>query len=144
MVKKREFTSILHDPKSAMRQLLKVWGSVPLLLMLDLDWERGPFVLVGTGDRMMAPVLPPGSLLHLDQTKRNIDDRSASELERPVYLIEHRNRLHCCHARRRGDVITLISHVDSQAPASISVSLRHVRVRGQVTPIFRPLVARRQ
>jgi hypothetical protein len=142
MVHKREFTSILHDPKSAMRGLLRVWGSVPLLLMLDLDWERGPLVLVGSADRMMWPLLPPGSLLQLDQTVRTIDEGSFTEFDRPIYLIEYRNRFHCCHARRRRDAVTLISHGESQRPPSISVSLKEARVRGQLTPIFRPLAMR--
>jgi hypothetical protein len=142
MVHKREFTSILHDPKSAMRGLLRVWGSVPLLLMLDLDWERGPLVLVGSADRMMWPLLPPGSLLQLDQTVRTIDEGSFTEFDRPIYLIEYRNRFHCCHARRRRDTVTLISHGESQRPPLISVSLKEARVRGQLTPIFRPLAMR--
>ena len=142
MANKRDFTTILHDPRSAMRRLLAMWGSVPLLLMLDVDWERGPLVLIGTADRMMWPLLPPGSLLQLDQTVRSVDDRSFTEFERPIYLIEYRNRFHCCHARRRRDVISLISHGESESPPSFSVSFREVRVRGQVTPIFRPLPTR--
>jgi hypothetical protein len=37
MVDKHDFTAILHDPKSATRRLLAMWGNVPLLLMLDVD-----------------------------------------------------------------------------------------------------------
>ena len=140
MVNKREFTTILHDPKSVMRRLLKTWGSIPLLLMLEIDWERGPLVLVGTADRMMWPLLPPGSLLQLDQTVRGVDHDSFSEFERPIYLIEHRNKFHCCHALRRRDRISLISHGESQP--SFSVSLTQANVRGRVTPIFRPLATR--
>ena len=132
MVDKHELTTILHNPKSAMRRLLTMWGNVPLLLMLDVDWERGPLVLIGAGDRMMWPLLPPGSLLQLDQ----------SVFERPIYLIEYRNRFHCCYAQRRRDAITMISHGESQWPPSFSVSLKEARVRGQVTPIFRPLPTR--
>ena len=142
MVDKQELTTILHDAKSATRRLLAIWGNVPLLLMLDVDWDRGPLVLIGTADRMMWPLLPPGSLLQLDQTVRAIDERSFSEFDRPIYLIEYRNRFYCCHAQRRRDAISLISHGESQFPPSISVSLKEARVRGQVTPIFRPLATR--
>jgi len=142
MVDKHEITAILHDPKSATRRLLAMWGNVPLLLMLEVDWDRGPLVVIGTADRMMWPLLPPGSLLQLDQTVRSIDNGSFNEFERPVYLIEYRNRFYCCYAQRRRDTITLISHGESQWPPSISVPLKEARVRGQVTPIFRPLAAR--
>lgn len=139
---KRDFTSILHDPKSAMRRLLAMWGNVPLLLMLDVDWDRGPLVLIGAADRMMWPLLPPGSLLQLDQNVRTIDDGPFNEFDRPIYLIEYKNRFYCCHAQRRREVITLISHQESRWPPSISVPLKETKVRGQVTPIFRPLATR--
>ena len=142
MVDKRELTAILHDPTSATRRLLGMWGSVPVLLMLDVDWDRGPLVLIGTADRMMWPLLPPGSLLQLDQTVRNIDDGPFAEFDRPIYLIEYRNRFHCCYAQRRREVISLISHGESRWPPSISASLKEAKVRGQVTPIFRPLATR--
>ena len=142
MVNKPEFTVILHDPKSTTRLLLAMWRTVPLLLTLDVGWGRGPLVLIGTADRMMWPLLPPGTLLQLDQTVRTVDGASFPEFERPIYLIEYRNRFYCCHAQRRRDVITLIPHGESQWSPSISVSLKEARVRGQVTPIFRPLATR--
>ena len=142
MVDKHELTTILHNPKSAMRRLLTMWSNVPLLLMLDVDWERGPLVLIGAGDRMMWPLLPPGSLLQLDQSVRTITDGAFSEFERPVYLIEYRSRFLCCHAQRRGDTLRLISHRESKRPPDIPVPFKEARVRGQVTPIFRPLASR--
>lgn len=139
---KRELTTVLQDPASALRHLLSVWSEVPVLLMLDADWDRGPLVLVGKSDRMMWPLLPPGSLLQLDQRVRTVAEGMWSEFERPIYLIEYRGRFHCCHAQRRGDTLRLISHLESPAPPSISVPFKQAKVRGQVTPIFRPLATR--
>ena len=136
---KRELTVILQDPESATHQLLKMWRDVPLLLMLDVDWDRGPLVLIGAADGMMWPLLPPGSLLQLDQKVRTISDDNFPEFERPIYLIEYRNRFFCCHAQRRGDTLRLISHRESEWPAAIPISYKEARVRGQVSPIFRPL-----
>lgn len=138
----RELTTILDDPESATHQLLKIWRDVPLLLMLEVDWERGPLVLIGTADRMMSPLLPPGSLLQLDQTVRTISDGNFSEFERPVYLIEYRSRFFCCHAERRGNTLRLMSHRESRRPPDILVPFKEARLRGQVTPIFRPLIIR--
>ena len=73
-VDKRELTAILQNPESATNRLLTMWRDVPLLLMLDVDWGRGPLVLIGTADGMMWPLLPPGSLLQLDQRVRTISD----------------------------------------------------------------------
>jgi len=137
---KRDLTTVLQDPASALRRLLSIWSEVPLLLMLDVDWQRGPLVLIGTEDRMMWPLLPPGSLLQLDQQTRTIVDGSFSEFERPIYLIEYRNRFYCCHAQRRGETLRLISH--SGSPAAIPIPFKEARVRGQLTTIFRPLATR--
>jgi hypothetical protein len=141
-VDKRELTTVLQDPSSAMRHLLSAWSDVPLLLMLDIDWERGPLVLVGLSDRMMWPLLPPGSLLRLDPKARTVVDGSWSEFDRPVYLIEVKGKFYCCHAQRRGETLRLISHGESPSPPSFSVPIKEAKVRGQVTPIFRPLATR--
>jgi hypothetical protein len=138
----RELTTILRDPVSAMRTILSVWSDVPVLLMLDVDWDRGPLVMIGMSDRMMWPLLPPGSLLQLDKTVRTIADGSWSEFDRPIYLIEYRSKFYCCHVQRRDDTLRLISHAETQESPSISIPFKEARVRGQVTPIFRPLAAR--
>ena len=137
-----ELTTLLHDPTSAMHRLLTIWTEVPLLLMLDLDWRRGPFVLVGQADRMMWPLLPPGSLLQLDQSERTLLEGQWGEFERPVYLIEYKGRFHCCHAQRRGESLRMISHQDSPERPSISVPYKEAKVRGRLTPVFRPLATR--
>jgi len=138
----RELTTVLQDPASAMRRLLNAWTDVPVPLMLDVDWDRGPLVFIGLSDRMMWPLLPPGSLLQLDPRVRTVDNGTWSEFERPIYLIEYRSRFYCCHAQRRGDALRLISHAESPAPPSISIPFKEAKVRGQVTPIFRPLATR--
>ena len=138
----RELTTVLQDPVSAMRRLLSAWSDVPVPLMLDVDWDRGPLVLIGLSDRMMWPLLPPGSLLQLDPRVRTVANGNWSEFERPIYLIEYRSRFYCCHAQRRGDTLRLISHAESPAPPAIPIPFKEAKVRGQVTPIFRPLATR--
>ncbi len=139
---KRELTTIFQDPTSATRRLLSAWSDIPLLLMLDVDWDRGPLVLVGLSDRMMWPLIPPGSLLQLDPKVRTVENGAWSEFERPIYLIEVKGRFYCCHAQRRGDTLRLISHAESPSPPAISVPFKEAKVRGQLTPVFRPLPTR--
>ena len=122
--------------------ILNVWSDIPILLMLDVDWDRGPLVMIGMSDRMMWPLLPPGSLLQLDKTVRTVANGNWSEFDRPIYLIEYRGQFYCCHAQRRDATLRLISHAESEESPSISVPFKEARVRGQVTPIFRPLAAR--
>jgi hypothetical protein len=138
----KELITVLNDPTSATTRLLTVWSNVPLLLMLDEDWERGPLVLIGLTDYMMWPLLPPGTLLQLDQKARTIAEGAWTEFERPIYLIEHNNRFYCCHAQRKRQTLLLISHAESPSPPSIPIPFREARVRGRLTPIFRPLATR--
>ena len=142
MVDLIQLVRLLRDRESATNRLLTAWADAPMLLMLEEDWENGPFVVVGFSDRMLWPLLPPGSLLRLDSKTRKIEDRSWQEFERPIYLIEYRDRFYCCYAQRRGDMLRLISHLESPAPPSFSVPYKDARVRGQLKPIFRPLATR--
>lgn len=139
---KRELTILLQDPASTMHRILTTWSDVPIPLMLDVDWDRGPLVLIGLSDRLMWPLLPPGSLLQLNQKVKTLANESSTEFERPIYLIEYRNKFYCCHAQRRGEMLRLISHAESPSPPSFSVPFREAKVRGQVTPVFRPLATR--
>jgi hypothetical protein len=138
----KELIKLLRDRDNPTNRLLTAWAEAPLLLMLEDDWENGPLVVVGLSDTMLWPLLPPGSLVRLDTKVRTIEDRSWPEFERPIYLIECRGKFHCCYAQRRGDMLRLISHLESPDPPSISVPYKEVRVRGRIKPIFRPLATR--
>jgi hypothetical protein len=74
----------LRDYTGPTHRLLTTWADTPMVLMMEEDWARGPLVIIGAADRMMWPLLPPGSLLRLDPKARKIDDRSWPEFERPV------------------------------------------------------------
>src|SRR6266480_3108232 len=45
-----ELTTLLKDASSTTRKLLTAWADIPLLSMLETDWERGPLVLIGLND----------------------------------------------------------------------------------------------
>jgi hypothetical protein len=136
------FMRALAVPGNPTTRILKSWTNVPLLLMRDQDWARGPFVVIGQSDYFMWPLLPPGSLLRLNKKVRTIDARRFTEFERPIYLVEHRNRFYCCHVQRRGEMLDLISHAESPCPPSISIPSAEARVRGQLTLVFRPMATR--
>ena len=137
-----EFTTILKDASSTTRMLLNAWADIPLLLMLETDWERGPLVLIGLNDYMMWPLLPPGTLLQLNPKTRTIAAGAWPEFERPVYLIEYKGKFYCCHAQRKGQTLLLISHAESPSRPTVTIPFKEAKVRGQLTPIFRPLATR--
>jgi len=122
--------------------LLNAWADIPLLLMLETDWESGPLVLIGLNDYMMWPLLPPGTLLQLNPKTRTIAAGAWPEFERPVYLIEYKGKFYCCHAQRKGQTLLLISHAESPSRPTVTIPFKEAKVRGQLTPIFRPLATR--
>ena len=138
----RELVAVLRNRESTTNQLLDAWAEAPMLLMLEEDWEGGPLVVVGSSEKTLWPMVPPGSLLRLDPKTRKIDDGPWQEFERPIYLIEYDGKFICCHAQRRGDMLRMISHLESPAPPSVSVPYKDARVRGQLKVIFRPLATR--
>lgn len=142
LIDPRELIRLLRDRENPTNRLLTAWSDVPMLLMLEEEWDGGPLVLVGFSDRMMWPLLPPGTLLRLNPKARKIDNDAWPEFERPIYLIECRGQFYCCYAQRRGDMLRMISHLESPAPPSITVPYKEARVRGQLKPIFRPLPTR--
>jgi hypothetical protein len=51
---------------------------------------------VGTRDYTLFPVIPPGSFVQIDPSRRKIETgRCASELERPVYFVEFHDEYAC-------------------------------------------------
>ena len=142
LINSAQFTRVLTDPANATRQLLTLWGDVPLLMMLDVDWERGPLVLIGTSDYMMWPLFPPGSLLQLNAKLRTIAEGDWTEFERPVYLIEYNARFYCCYAQQKRQSLLLIPHEESPSRNIMTIPSREGRVRGRLTPVFRPLATR--
>ena len=139
VVDSTEFITGLEDADSTTAKLLRIWSNIPLLLLLDLYWERGPFVLIGLQDYMMWPLLPPGSLLQLDSTMHAIDEGRWSEFDRPIYLIECNARFYCCYAQKKGRTVLLISHPESPTGTIIRVPARDANVRGRLTTLFKPL-----
>ena len=139
---KLRLTKLLRNSSTATHRLLAAWMDIPVLMMLEVDWDRGPLVLIGLEDLMMWPLLPPGSLLQLNQKRRKILEGKWTEFERPVYLIEYGDRFYCCYAQRKGEHVLLISHDESPVRSITPIPSKEAKVRGQLTAIFRPLATR--
>lgn len=72
-------------------RLIQRWGKLPLMLLGSMDLKNQRYAFVGTEDWSMYPLIPPGSLLLIDDTRRKIVDTGwTTEFERPIYFLEHR------------------------------------------------------
>lgn len=77
-------------------QLIRQWGKIPLSFLGGPDHREYRYGLVGLEDWSMDPILKPGSLVLIDQGRRKIARAGwTSELDRPIYFLEHRGGFLC-------------------------------------------------
>ncbi len=112
------------DPGLDMRKttylsrMIQKWGTLPLMLLNGLDLKNHRYAFIGSEDWSMYPLLHPGSLVVVDETKRKIVNSGwASELERPIYFLEHRNGYICgwCSLNER-QLVVLPHPASTQSP----------------------------
>jgi transcriptional regulator with XRE-family HTH domain len=71
--------------------MVRKWGKMPLGFLAGQEQKHLHYGFVGLGDWTMYPLLLPGSLVLIDQNRRKIAvDGWTSELDRPIYFLEHR------------------------------------------------------
>jgi transcriptional regulator with XRE-family HTH domain len=126
-------------------QLLRRWGKAGLGLLNGFDLRRHRYGLIGTEDWSMYPVLHPGSIVLIDERRRRIASAGwSSELDRPIYFLEHRAGYRCGWCTCSGGQLIYQPHPASQQPAEI-FDAAQIDVLGQVTGVAMLLEgARRQ
>ena len=73
-------------------RMIQRWGKLPLALLNGLEVKSHRYAFVGTDDWFMYPIIPPGSLVAIDETLRKIVNTGwGHEYERPIYFLETRN-----------------------------------------------------
>lgn len=73
-------------------RMIQRWGTLPLMLLNRLNPENYRYALVGTEDWSMHPIIQPGALIVIDETRRKIAAGGwTTEFERPIYFLEHRD-----------------------------------------------------
>jgi len=69
-------------------RLIQQWGTVPLTLLTNLDLRNYRYGLMGTEDWSMCPLIPPGSLVVIDDSKRRVATSGwSTEYDRPIYFL---------------------------------------------------------
>lgn len=77
-------------------RMIQRWGRLPLMLLGGNDHKSQRYAMLGTDDWSMYPILPPGAILLIDESKRKIAAEGwRDENERPIYFVEHRQG-HLC------------------------------------------------
>jgi hypothetical protein len=101
-----------------------------------MDLKNHRYGFVGTEDWSMYPLLQPGSLVVIDETRRKVSENVwASEFERPIYFFEHRKGYACCWCNVTGNHLLLQPHPASQCSPEMFLYPDEIDVIGQVTGV---------
>ncbi len=125
--------------------LIQQWGRMALSFLNDLDLRQYRYGFIGLEDWSMHPVLQPGALVAIDQSKRKIAAGGwTNELDRPIYFLEHRGGYVCGWCAAIGETLIVQPHPASQRQPVIFKSAAAVDIIGQVAGVAMLLDSRRR
>lgn len=135
------YVPISLDPGLDMRrtfflsEMVQRWGKLPLALLGGVDVRDYRYGFVGMEDWSMHPIVPPGSLVVIDDGKKKLNPNKWDRLmDRPIYFFEHRDGFYCRWCSVREGVISLLGHPSSDAPI-LNFNLGEIDVLGQVVGV---------
>ncbi len=112
------------------------WGKLPVAMLNTLDLRNQRYAFVGTDDWSMYPIVPPGSFIQIDETKRRIVNGGWShEFDRPIYFLEHRHGYRCGWCSEKDGLLILQPHSASDASPEIFRYPGEADVIGQVVGV---------
>ena len=121
-------------------RMIQKWGPIPLALLETLDVEKHRFAWIGTDDYMMHPLVPPGSLVQINETRREIQNTGwANEFERPIYFFETHDGYACCWCSLSGSRLILQPHTASPCQPNVYQLPDEIEVVGQVVAVAKRL-----
>jgi transcriptional regulator with XRE-family HTH domain len=117
-------------------RMIQEWGKMPLALLETLKIKEHRYACIGTEDYMMYPMVPPGSLVQIDENRREIQTGGwSTEFERPIYFFELRDGYACSWCSFSGDYLILQPHTASPCPAQMYRYPDEIEVLGQVVAV---------
>jgi transcriptional regulator with XRE-family HTH domain len=92
-------------------RLIMTWGTVPLAFLAKFEHSGALFGYIGTEDWTMFPLIPPGSFVEVDTSRRRVAPGPwRSEHNRPIYFVETRERMLCGWCEVDGNTLLVIPH----------------------------------
>jgi len=125
--------------------LVRGWGKMPLSFLNDLDLKHYRYGFIGLDDASMYPILHPGSLVAIDQSRHKIASGGwTNELDRPIYFLEHRGGYLCGWCSHMDESILVQPHPASHGQPSLFKLQGEIDVIGQVTGVAMLLESRKR
>ena len=124
--------------------MIRRWGKMPLSFLNGPDLRHLRYGFVGLADWSMYPLLQPGSLLLIDQNHRRIVTSGwSSEVDRPIYFLEHRGGYRVGWCTPMAGRLLVLPHPASQ-DEPILFEHSDIDVVGQVTGVAMLLESRKR
>lgn len=121
---------------SYLNRHIQKWGKVPLMLLGAMELRSQRYGLIGSEDWSMHPLIPPGSLVHIDETKRRIArDGWVHEFERPIYFLEDRTGFKCRWCTEKSGLLIAQPYSTSEVPLEVFRFPGEIDVVGQVVGV---------
>jgi len=117
-------------------RMIQRWGKLPLSLLNGLDVKNQRYAFVGTEDWSMYPLLQPGSLVLIDETRRKIVATGwSNEFERPIYFLETRKGYLCAWCTLNDKQLVVQPHPASMCYPEVYAYPEEIDVVGQITGV---------
>jgi transcriptional regulator with XRE-family HTH domain len=117
---------------SFLSHIIRRWGKSGLSFLNGWDMRAHRFGFIGLDDWSMHPILHPGSVVLIDPNQRRILANGwTSELDRPIYFLEHRSGILCGWCSLVDSQIVVQPHPSSQLRPGL-FALSEIDIIGQV------------
>ncbi|MBX9603873.1 MAG: hypothetical protein K2X35_22895 [Bryobacteraceae bacterium] len=117
-------------------RMIQKWGKLPLMLLSGMELKNRRYAFIGTEDWFMYPLLPPGSLVIVDEEKRKIQNTGwTNEFERPIYFLECREGFLCGWCTLSENQLVVQPHPSSMLSPLVFSYPEHIDVVGQITAV---------
>jgi len=117
-------------------RMIQRWGKLPIMLLNGMELKSHRYAYIGSEDWSMYPLIQPGSLVVIDETRRKIVNSGWShESERPIYFLELRQGYACGWCNLSENQLVLQPHPASQCNPEIFSFPEEIDVIGQVTGV---------
>jgi transcriptional regulator with XRE-family HTH domain len=130
------------DPGLDMRKttflsrMIQRWGKLPLSLLNGVELKNNRYAFIGSEDWSMYPLIQPGSLVLIDESRRKIVNTGwSSEFERPIYFFENREGYLCGWCTLNESQLVVQPHPASLCFPSVYSYPEDIDVVGQVVGV---------
>lgn len=115
---------------------IQSWGVLPLHFLQTFELQHYRYAIVGSEDWSMYPLIPPGSFVQIDETKRKVANTGwDNDFSRPIYFLEMRDGYRFGWCSERGGTLIVQPHSSAPVVAEVFRFPGEVEVLGQVVAV---------